>query len=664
MGAINPADKRLEVYINGELVEFLHMRLGSAGCAYFVEDINSPPIDSDNESVSSNTTYDYSAPREQLLRVRSAEDVSNKLITPPRTRPRRRKTRKSVGSCESQPTYDLPENYSQPFDFLTDSRVYMSDSEIDKQCTERLSVGSLDEKKSLCIQQDGDATSTSQPIFPTAIPSREHEGVYLEDLVTQKIDESTKQAYLYVVKSKTACSCSQESGAFDAGYRSDPEQPAYWLSSANNQIFELKLSLCGGLSADSTIDEERFFAHLVTFEDFSKDPSAIVTNPNLVILLNGKFYNWNTAAPMILSYVCFRTELPYSSISRLLDTYMPKKQPRRRAWFTWGNSDPEPIAPEETPESLEPPSQPPVQPEVAAASPVEATEVDQPKRKITLTSEEIENLSLKPGENTVEFRIVTKYQGTASCSAKIFLWQWDDKVVVSDVDGTITKSDLLGHVLPMLGHDWTHAGVAELYTKIAENGYRFIYLSARAIGQAGVTRNYLEQVIQRDNYRLPVGPILLSPTSLFNALHREVISRTPEIFKIECLKEVRQLFGPEGTPFFSAFGNRTNDVMAYLESGFKLCRIFTVNSNGELRNERLPNYNSTFEEIIRLVDHLFPFFVPKSTDTDGVCDLVESEDEYTPPDMSVYSTFSFWHDTAVDGISTCASGSPITARKS
>lgn len=42
--------------------------------------------------------------------------------------------------------------------------------------------------------------------------------------------------------------------------------------------------------------------------------------------------------------------------------------------------------------------------------------------------------------------------------------------MISDIDGTITKSDVLGHVIPAIGGQWAHAGVAELYTRIAQNG--------------------------------------------------------------------------------------------------------------------------------------------------------------------------------------------------
>jgi phosphatidate phosphatase LPIN len=62
------------------------------------------------------------------------------------------------------------------------------------------------------------------------------------------------------------------------------------------------------------------------------------------------------------------------------------------------------------------------------------------------------------------------------------LFNHNTKIVISDVDGTITKSDVLGHVLPRFGHDWSHPGIAYLFNLISQNGYQILYLTARAIG--------------------------------------------------------------------------------------------------------------------------------------------------------------------------------------
>lgn len=83
------------------------------------------------------------------------------------------------------------------------------------------------------------------------------------------------------------------------------------------------------------------------------------------------------------------------------------------------------------------------------------------------------------------------------------------------------RSDVLGQVLPIISSTWiwSQVGIANLYTLINQNGYKFIYLSARAIGQAKITRDYLRSVKQGE-YLLPDGPLLLCPSSLRNAFQK------------------------------------------------------------------------------------------------------------------------------------------------
>lgn len=57
------------------------------------------------------------------------------------------------------------------------------------------------------------------------------------------------------------------------------------------------------------------------------------------------------------------------------------------------------------------------------------------------------------------------------------------RLIISDVDGTITRSDILGHVLPRVGLDWSHFGINRLFTNIRANGYEIMFLSSRAIAQ-------------------------------------------------------------------------------------------------------------------------------------------------------------------------------------
>lgn len=78
----------------------------------------------------------------------------------------------------------------------------------------------------------------------------------------------------------------------------------------------------------------------------------------------------------------------------------------------------------------------------------------------------------------------------------------------------------------MIGRDWTHNGVAKLYTDIARNGYKMVYLTSRAIGQADTTREYLRGISQ-NGCVLPEGPVIMSPDRLMTSLHRYVLTHKP-----------------------------------------------------------------------------------------------------------------------------------------
>ncbi|XP_011499045.1 PREDICTED: phosphatidate phosphatase LPIN1 isoform X2 [Ceratosolen solmsi marchali] len=227
------------------------------------------------------------------------------------------------------------------------------------------------------------------------------------------------------------------------------------------------------------------------------------------------------------------------------------------------------------------------------------------RKTLRLTSEQIASLNLKEGVNEVVFSVTTAYQGTTRCKCFIYKWRWDDKIVISDIDGTITKSDVLGHILPIVGKDWAQSGVAQLFTKIKNNGYKLLYLSARAIGQARVTREYLKSIKQGD-LSLPDGPLLLNPTSLISAFHREVIEKKPEEFKISCLSDIKALFAEGSQPFYAGYGNRINDVWAYRAVGIPTTRIFTINHRGELKHELTQTFQSSYSNMSYIVDHMFP----------------------------------------------------------
>lgn len=41
--------------------------------------------------------------------------------------------------------------------------------------------------------------------------------------------------------------------------------------------------------------------------------------------------------------------------------------------------------------------------------------------------------------NAISFSVRSSYSGYATCTSRVFLWESDFSVVISDIDGTITK---------------------------------------------------------------------------------------------------------------------------------------------------------------------------------------------------------------------------------
>ncbi|KXZ55895.1 hypothetical protein GPECTOR_2g1446 [Gonium pectorale] len=199
------------------------------------------------------------------------------------------------------------------------------------------------------------------------------------------------------------------------------------------------------------------------------------------------------------------------------------------------------------------------------------------KKSLTPSAEQLAALDLKQGQNTITYRI-----GGSELKAYVYYLHWRTKIVISDIDGTITRSDVLGHLLPAMGLDWSHPGIAELLSNISSNNYQIMYLSSRSISQANITRDFINTLVQ-GQHRMPLGPVIISPHGLLPSLYREMILRRPHDFKIETLLDIRALFPPSWNPFYGGFGNRDTDEISYREVGVPPTRTFIINPRGELR---------------------------------------------------------------------------------
>ncbi|KCZ81814.1 hypothetical protein H312_00713 [Anncaliia algerae PRA339] len=225
----------------------------------------------------------------------------------------------------------------------------------------------------------------------------------------------------------------------------------------------------------------------------------------------------------------------------------------------------------------------------------------QKKWSTQLTSDQLKRLNLKEGKNEVIFKLSGKDK---KLYANIFLWDKNSKIIISDIDGTITKSDLKGHLYALVGSDWTHVGVAQFYTKLAENGYKFIYLTSRPLGQSKMTRYYLENINQ-EGYELPNGPIIHSTSGVLGALYRELILRSPEKFKIACLTKIKESFLGKN-PFIAGFGNKPNDVITYKALNIHSSKIFIINPDGSVSLDLAKGLKGTHFSLNAFVNAMFP----------------------------------------------------------
>jgi phosphatidate phosphatase LPIN len=154
-----------------------------------------------------------------------------------------------------------------------------------------------------------------------------------------------------------------------------------------------------------------------------------------------------------------------------------------------------------------------------------------------------------------------------------------------------------------------------LYNAIHSNGYEFIYISARGLSFSSRTKKYLLSVCdndvdpewcdhlgvrmegeQKNSLHLPLGPLLLSPSSIKDALHAEVVAKRPDVYKVVCVRDIMDLFedGEYGRLcgyvyvyyyiFFlnnwSGIGNRDTDILSYLASHIPLGKILMMDPQG------------------------------------------------------------------------------------
>ncbi|XP_042456900.1 phosphatidate phosphatase PAH2-like [Zingiber officinale] len=417
--------------------------------------------------------------------------------------------------------------------------------------------------------------------------------------------------------SLSSCSLVEKNDIQEAVISSDSEEeePKSSLTNATVEVSLCNHLLFEGMGIDAA--SQQFDAEKVNVEKFIALGPSVVKDERLVVRIGDQYFPWSAAAPIVLGMVCFGQKemlepqgmIPVERVEKTLGTSKSMPIQPRGNWNIWPFvkksktlSNPEALSEVGNDLILDPDFR--SNGRIAQESDIIKIKNSKKVQSLTPTSEELASLNLKEGKNVVTFNFSTAMLGVQQVDARIYLWKWNTRIVVSDVDGTITKSDVLGQFMPLVGMDWSQTGVTHLFSGIKDNGYQLLFLSARAISQAYLTRQFLFN-LKQDGKALPDGPVVISPDGLFPSLYREVIRRAPHEFKISCLEAIRALFPPDCNPFYAGFGNRDTDEISYLKVGIPIGKIFIINPKGQVAVNRRVDTKS-YASLHQLVNGIFP----------------------------------------------------------
>ena len=220
------------------------------------------------------------------------------------------------------------------------------------------------------------------------------------------------------------------------------------------------------------------------------------------------------------------------------------------------------------------------------------------------TEDQIKKMELKQGKNEICFAIDTYLGGVQVLKSNIYFWPSTVKMILWDIDGTVTKSDLLGVILPRLGIEWNHDGVIELIDKLSCNGYKIVYLTARAIFQSDATHDFLRN-LKKDEKKLPYGPIIMDPDGVFSSFKKGIIQKQQYLIKILSLLEIKNLFRDDEQHFYAGFGNKETDAIAYRYINIPLKNIFIINPSSNIA-QLGEKEKTTYPKLIESCDIIFP----------------------------------------------------------
>ena len=385
------------------------------------------------------------------------------------------------------------------------------------------------------------------------------------------------------------------------------------IEKENNQNnIKLELSDCWDKISKNKYNKNfdlqgEFIKKIVNKDDFFKDPWKIINNPNLAIKYGNQILTSKVIIPMMFSQLVYGCPLPENVVNNLTES-------QNGLFFFWKTKHKDAYRIDLDQLSVENDDCNSIKSSnynSDGSLSVEKFKYNKlnfkskkkkyrMKKSSKFPSHILQKFDLKEGKNEIEY-IVDGF----SITSNMYLWNYTDKIVISDFDGTITRSDVIGQIGVYFGLDWTHKYIAKLYSHISNNGYRFLYLTARTMYMQASTKNSL-YCINQNGFIMPTGPIMMNDNGYIDAIKTEIIDKVPQEFKIECLFNILKLFPPEVEPYYAGFGNKPSDQFAYEKVGINPSKIYIINEKGEIaRNNSKSKTN--FLLMDEQFDELFPY---------------------------------------------------------
>lgn len=365
-----------------------------------------------------------------------------------------------------------------------------------------------------------------------------------------------------------------------------------------------------------------FINKVVSKDEFFKDPWKIINNPNLAIKYRNQIFTSKVIIPMMFSQLVYGQPLPEEIVNKLTegqDGHLFWKTKHKDAYridleqLSQGstendsenkilnyNSDGGIVS-----DKFNSINDDNLSDVSSNSSEKNIKKKFRMKKSSKLPSHILEKMDLKEGMNEIQY-IVDGF----TINSNIYLWNYSDKIVISDFDGTVTRSDVIGQIGVYFGIDWTHKYIAKLYSHIVNNGYKILYVTARTMYMQSSTKNSLNN-IKQDGFSMPVGPMMMNESGYVDAIKTEIIDKVPQEFKIECLLNLLKLFPSDVEPFYAGFGNKSSDKIAYEKIGIDPGKIYIINEKGEVSKNFKTKCKTNFLLMDEQIDELFPYVYDK-----------------------------------------------------